>query len=100
MKSPNAARMSLTYEVSEEVKTTLFSWHKTAFHPGIFHLRKNALEYVVIDFKETADVYVGKKDIVTKEKTANIIINSNLWNAMVDAQTDPMLAVTLSDIYA
>lgn len=65
-----------------------------------FHLRKNALEYVVIDFKETADVYVGKKDIVTKEKTVNIIINSNLWNAMVDAQTDPMLAVTLSDIYA
>ena len=49
---------------------------------------------------ETADVYVGKKDIVTKEKTANIIINSNLWNAMVDAQADPMLAVTLSDIYA
>ena len=61
---------------------------------------KNALEYVVIDFKETANVYVGKKDITTKEKMANIIINSNLWNAMVDAQADPMLAVTLSDIYA
>ena len=68
--------------------------------PEFFIYEKNALEYVVIDFKETADVYVGKKDIVTKEKTANIIINSNLWNAMVDAQTDPMLAVTLSDIYA
>ena len=40
------------------------------------------------------------QDSVTKEKTANIIINSNLWNAMVDAQADPMLAVTLSDIYA
>lgn len=40
MKSPNAARMSLTYEVSEEVKTTLFSWHKTAFAPRNFSFTK------------------------------------------------------------
>ena len=79
---------------------TLFLAQDSLRTPEFFIYEKNALEYVVIDFKETADVYVGKKDIVTKEKTANIIINSNLWNAMVDAQTDPMLAVTLSDIYA
>ena len=40
MKSPNAARTSLTYEVSEEVKTTLFSWHKTAFAPRNFSFTK------------------------------------------------------------
>ena len=79
---------------------TLFLAQDSLRTPEFFIYEKNALEYVVIDFKETADVYVGKKDIVTKEETANIIINSNLWNAMVDAQTDPMLAVTLSDIYA
>ncbi|MFR1241804.1 MAG: metalloendopeptidase, partial [Butyricimonas faecihominis] len=32
-----------------------------------------------------------------QEKTANIIISQSM-NAMVDAQADPMLAVTLSDI--
>ena len=79
---------------------TLFLAQDSLHTPEFFIYEKNALEYVVIDFKETADVYVGKKDITTKEKMANIIINSNLWNAMVDAQTDPMLAVTLSDIYA
>ena len=79
---------------------TLFLAQDSLHTPEFFIYEKNALEYVVIDFKETADIYVGKKDITTKEKMANIIINSNLWNAMVDAQTDPMLAVTLSDIYA
>lgn len=79
---------------------TLFLAQDSLRSPEFFIYEKNALEYVVIDFKETANVYVGKKDITTKEKMANIIINSNLWNAMVDAQADPMLAVTLSDIYA
>ena len=79
---------------------TLFLAQDSLHTPEFFIYEKNALEYVVIVSKDTADIYVGKKDITTKEKMANIIINSNLWNAMVDAQTDPMLAVTLSDIYA
>ena len=79
---------------------TLFLAQDSLRTPEFFIYEKNALEYVVIDFKEESNVYMGKKDLVKKEKTARIVINSNLWKAMLDAQTDPMLAVTLSDIYA
>ena len=40
---------------------TLFLDQDSLRTPEFFIYEKNALEYVVIDFKETADVYVGKK---------------------------------------
>ena len=79
---------------------TLFLAKDSLRTPEFFIYEKNALEYVVIDFKETSEVYVGQKDVVKKEHTAKVGITSSLWNAMVEANTDPTLAITLSEIYA
>ena len=79
---------------------TLFLAKDSLRTPDFFIYEKNALEYVVIDFKETSEVYVGQKDVVKKEHTAKVGITSSLWNAMVEANTDPTLAITLSEIYA
>lgn len=79
---------------------TLFLAKDSLRTPEFFIYEKNALEYVVIDFKETSEVYVGQKDVVKKEHTAKVGITSSLWNAMVEAGTDPTLAITLSEIYA
>lgn len=79
---------------------TLFLAQDSLRTPEFFIYEKNALEYVVIDFKEASEVYIGQKDVVKKEQTAKVGITSSLWNAMVEAGTDPTLAITLSEIYA
>lgn len=79
---------------------TLFLAKDSLRTPEFFIYESNALEYVVIDFKESADIYIGKKDVVKKEGTAKAVITSSLWNAFSAAGVNPNLAITLSQIYA
>ncbi|KIO44574.1 MULTISPECIES: peptidoglycan DD-metalloendopeptidase family protein [Porphyromonadaceae] len=81
-------------------KYTLFLAKDSLKSPEFFIYENNALEFVVIDFKETSPVYIGKKEVEVRELSAKVGIQSSLWNAMVEAQTDPTLAISLADIYA
>lgn len=65
-----------------------------------FVYEKSISEYVVYDLCDTAFIYAGQKDIKTVKKTGKGIIESSLWNAMVDNDLNPMLAIELSEIYA
>ncbi len=56
--------------------------------------------YVVIDFRDTLNIYKGEKDMMVKCNHVSGTITSSLWNAMVDNDTDPNLANELSEIYA
>jgi len=57
-------------------------------------------EYIVFDLTDTIQVYKGQKEITKVRKQVKGIIESSLWNAMVDAGADPVLSMELSDIYA
>lgn len=65
-----------------------------------FVYEKSVAEYVVYDLCDTAFIYAGQKDIITQRKRNSGVITSSLWNAMVDNQINPMLAIELSEIYA
>jgi murein DD-endopeptidase MepM/ murein hydrolase activator NlpD len=56
--------------------------------------------FVVFNLSDSLDVYPGQKEINRVVRTTSGIINTSLWNSMVEQNTDPYLAVELSDIYA
>ena len=60
----------------------------------------SAVDYVVYSLKDSIHAWRGQKEMETRIETAYGIITSSLWNAMVANDTDPNLALSLSDIYA
>lgn len=81
-------------------KYTLFLSNDSLKTPEFFIYESNAREYVVIDFKESCNAYMGQKEVEMHQLTAKVGITSSLWNAMKEAGVDPSLAVTLADVYA
>ena len=55
--------------------------------------------YIVYELKEGGKITLGKNPVEWKTKTARGQVQSSLWNAMVDCQADPLLAVDLSRIF-
>lgn len=58
------------------------------------------VDFVVYDLCDSLQIELGSKDIAVRVDTATGVINSSLWNAMVERHTDPNLANELSEIYA
>ena len=79
---------------------TLFLAKDSLRTPEFFIYESNKVEYVVVDFKDTTNVYLGAKDIVKRDSAVKVGISSSLWNAFSDAGVDPNLAIVLSEIYA
>lgn len=65
-----------------------------------FVYENSATEYIVYELFDTLAVYKGEKEIQTRLKTAQGVVESSLWKTMVDSGQDPMLALELSDIFA
>jgi murein DD-endopeptidase MepM/ murein hydrolase activator NlpD len=69
-------------------------------HPKYFIYEENSTDYIVFQLDDTVRVYRGSKPVEKVMRTASGIIESSLWNAMVDRGTDPNLANELSEVYA
>ena len=62
---------------------------------------KSKTEYVVVDLSsENIKAYEGEKPITLQRKYIEGTITSSLWNAIIDAEVHPLLALKLSDLYA
>jgi len=61
---------------------------------------KNPIDYVVVDLKDSANVYAGSKKVVIKTRIVEGTINSSLYQTMMDNEVDPELVIKLSEIYA
>lgn len=57
-------------------------------------------EYFVYELFDTLNVYRGEKEVKSRLRTAQGVVKSSLWNAMVNNGLNPMLALELSDIFA
>ncbi len=68
--------------------------------PEYFVYENTPVEYIVFDLRDTLNVFKGEKEIVKHRRQIKGSIESSLWNAMVEAEADPLLSVELSDIYA
>lgn len=56
--------------------------------------------YVVFETGDSLHVHNGEKEVTVKIRAASATITSSLWNAIVDAEASPNLAVAMSEIYA
>ncbi|WP_319500963.1 M23 family metallopeptidase [uncultured Draconibacterium sp.] len=65
-----------------------------------FVYENSPVEYTVFELTDTLGIYQGEKEVKTRQRTAYGVVESSLWNAMVDNGQDPMLALELSDIFA
>ena len=54
----------------------------------------------VLDFSDSLKIRRINSEIVTRLKYSSGIIETSLWNAIIDESLNPMLAVELSEIYA
>lgn len=58
-------------------------------------------DYIVFDMSDSIpSVYLGQKKVSYVERKQKGVIESSLWNTMVDNNIDPSVAIALSEIYA
>ena len=65
-----------------------------------FIYEQSATEYVVLDLRDTLNIYKGEKELERRLTFSSGTISSSLWNTMVDNGIDPNLANEMSEIYA
>lgn len=66
-----------------------------------FIYEPNAIDYVVFDMRaDTVAIYKGQKEVTTEIKTASGVINSSLYQTLVDAKVSPVLAIEMANVYA
>ncbi|MGB0391990.1 MAG: M23 family metallopeptidase [Salibacteraceae bacterium] len=79
---------------------TVFSTKDSIPRVAYFVYQPNSIDYVVYDMRDSLQIFEKKKELVTKIKSASGIINSSLYQTLVDQNVSPALAVRLADIYA
>lgn len=65
-----------------------------------FIYEENPISYVVFSFDDSLHVYRESKPVTTLMSSTSGVIESSLWNAMINNGDDPQLAVELSDVFA
>lgn len=65
-----------------------------------FVYEQSPIDYVVVDFSDSLNIYKQQKEIQVRERTASGEIKTSLWEAMTENDISPMLSIELSDIYA
>lgn len=69
-------------------------------HLCYFVYEISPINYIVYHFNDSVIAFCGQKEISSIRKFASGNIESSLWNAMKEANVQPILAVELSDVYA
>lgn len=72
------------------------SLHKAAY----FIYEKSKTNYTVFDFTDSINIYNDQKEVDIKIKCASGIIQTSLWNTIVNQGVNPNVVMELSDIYA
>lgn len=65
-----------------------------------FIYEPNKTEYVVFDLRDSISIYKGKKEVVTKIKQVNGVINSSLYQTLANEKVSPVLAIEMANVYA
>ncbi len=65
-----------------------------------FLYRESMTDYVIFDYADSIRVYKKQKEITSKEKSCQGVIESSLWQTLHDNHDNIGLSFALSDIYA
>ncbi len=80
---------------------TILSKKDSTRQAQVFIYQPNAVDYSVIDFKDSLVTATNKKKKITsKRRTASGIIKSSLFETLESQNLSPVLALDLSNIYA
>jgi murein DD-endopeptidase MepM/ murein hydrolase activator NlpD len=60
----------------------------------------NRIDYVIFSLTDSLNSFTGQREVEIEQKTAWGVINSSLWNTMVQNNLSPVLAIELSEIFA
>jgi len=78
----------------------IFSTIDTLNQAKYFVYENSPVDYTIFELTDTLGIIQGKKEVQTRLRTASGVVETSLWNTMVDNHLDPLLALELSDIYA
>ncbi|HYX07536.1 MAG TPA: peptidoglycan DD-metalloendopeptidase family protein [Bacteroidales bacterium] len=79
---------------------TVFLSQDTSKVMSYFVYEDTPVDYVLVDMRDSVNVTMNHKNIITRVRTASGKIKTSLWDAMVNNDINPMVALDLSDIYA
>jgi len=68
--------------------------------PKVFIYEQDPVNYTVIDFQDSIQVFHKKKKVTKLRKTAAVSIQKSLYQDIADKNLSPKLAMELSNIYA
>jgi len=68
--------------------------------PKVFIYQQNPIQYTVIDFQDSIQVFYKEKNVSYKESIASVNIQKSLYQDIADRDLSPKLAMELSDIFA
>ena len=78
---------------------TIFQTPDSSKQARYFVYENSPVDYYVFELFDSLRVYKGEKEVETRQRTAQGVIETSLWNTMYDNDLDPMLALDLNDIY-
>lgn len=80
---------------------TIFAENRDSLNVARYMVYKSsATDYVVFDLRDTGNVYLGEEEVSIKEKSISGVINSSLYEGLIEQGGSPALAVELSKVYA
>ena len=65
-----------------------------------FIYEPNAVDYVVFDLRDDLNIYKGQREITIEKASASGIIESSLYQTLVDNNNSPALAMEMASMYA
>ena len=74
--------------------------HDSSQVPAFIVYEKDAIEYILFDLRDSLHVDSGRLPITSKQKRIQGTISSSLYQTLADLNTNPMLAIELSEIFA
>ncbi len=81
-------------------KYTVFTTKDTIPKLAFFVYQPNEVDYILYDLRDSIVIEAKKKYIEIRVREASGIINSSLYQTLVDQNVSPKLAVELADVYA
>lgn len=70
------------------------------FSPKTFIYEKNRIEYYIVDLSEKVSVTKFRKPVEYVERISEGLITSSLYETMIQGGANPLLAISMSEIYA
>jgi len=87
-------------KIREGNSYTAFLSRDTLYRLQYFVYEHSPVDYVVFDFRDSVKVNLRQKEIITKRQKVYGEINTSLWDAITKNNINPLVALSLSEIYA